>query len=74
MKRSRFTEEPIIGALHPQEAGMKWRRCAASTAYRSPHTAPEGEVQTPHDLTNEFPQLANSRFRSVAASISNATA
>jgi hypothetical protein len=32
MKRSRDTEEQIIGILQEQEAGTQLRSCAASTA------------------------------------------
>ena len=36
MKRSRFTEERIIGILREQEAGRSTAEvCVASTAYRS---------------------------------------
>jgi putative transposase len=61
MKRSRFSEEQIIGVLREQEAGMKVAEVCRSTAFPSRVLRLEGEVRWHERLGCQAPEAARGR-------------
>ena len=76
MKKSRFTDEQIIGFIKQAEAGMavrSWRASTASVTPRSTCGAPFGgmEARTPSACASSSPRTAGSRRLLAEAMLDN---